>query len=994
MIKIYNFINFKFSITFIKLTIIFCLFVSANTYLYAQTAINTSFESSDNYSVATINNQNKWTVTSGLSTIIASSDYSKTGSQGLKISSTTTAVQTDFTPYSSTTTGLTGDVYVDFWIKFKALPAAPFGINGYDLGTSTHRSFLIEFQTSGKIKMYDGSSGWATQPLYTANTWTRITVKIDNAGAKCQYAINGVVQNKIFAFREIRNGATTFDFNSIRFSMDAGASDVAIDDMYIGTTPVSGITFQESSNDRTITITQPIYGSIVLNPLKTVYQLNDQVTATATIPEHYKFSTWTGDVIGTVNPTTFTVTKNMTVSATVIVDPANPPTQSIVSVNQPVGATITLSPQQTTYYDGTTVTATLALQSGYQFNGWTGGLSGTTNPTSFVVNGAMTVGANISEIQVSSVTRIVSTVQQFKDAMAAMNPGDSVVVLDGNYNIGGLKITRGGSALKPIVIKSKNLFGAKIIGPTYFNTSYQSYVSYEGFAFNVDPVSTIFKMEGCNYVRITRNWFKMMNSSDTTQTSKWITIGDLWDSEICNSHHNRIDHNLFDEKHDQGAWMIIDGSHGTVPAISQHDRIDHNIFRKNTPRVTNEKETIRLGVSDLSHKDAFAVVENNLFEDCDGDPEIVSVKSNCDTIRNNTFRRCLGTISLRQGNNSVIEGNFVFGEGKTAIFNGSTIGCGGVRVYGLNHKIFNNYFEGLTGNKWDAACTLTNGDVTNTSTSLSSHFLPENVVFAFNTLINNISNVEIGFDNGSSFGKAPINCVIANNIVSAASNPLIKYYSTTSLAGVSFQNNIMYSTGTSTLGLTGTNDTQIKTVDPKLVKTNCRAYGQNCNQQAQFELYKLTAESPAIDASVGYEFVNKDIEGQPAIGIRDIGADEYNSVAIIKNSPLDETMVGPTGSEDIIFEKDAATGIQSIVSNELIASPNPFTNTTRLVVPNQINGRVTVKIYNSLGQQIKVDVQNTTTNQFEYELKTEIKGILFCRIEMPDRTLTLKLISK
>jgi hypothetical protein len=289
---------------------------------------------------------------------------------------------------------------------------------------------------------------------------------------------------------------------------------------------------------------------------------------------------------------------------------------------------------------------------------------------------------------------------------------------------------------------------------------------------------------------------------------------------------------------------------------------------------------------------------------------------------------------------------------------------------------------------------LTNGDVTNTSTSLSSHFLPENIVFAFNTLINNISNVEIGFDNGSSFGKAPVNCVIANNIVSATSNPLIKYYSTTSLAGVSFQNNIMFPSGTSTLGLTGTNFSQINTVDPKLVKINCRAFGQNCSQQTQFELYKLTVESPGIDASVGYEYVIKDMEGQPVIGTRDIGADEYNSIAIIKNSPLDETMVGPTGPEDIIFEKIAATGIQSIDSNEQITSPNPFNNTTRIVVPNQINGKVTVKLYNSLGQQIKVDEQYITTNQFEYELKTDIKGVLFCRIEMPNRTLTIKLISK
>lgn len=959
----------------------------------AQTVINTSFESAE-YNLGTINNQNSWKVTTGTGEVTAAADYVKTGTQGLKISSTTTAVRTEHIPYTSSI-GLAGYVYLDFWIKLKSLPSQSFAITGYDLdGSTSHRSFMMEFLTTGKIKLYDGSSGWATQPTYTANTWMRITIKIDNAGAKCQYAVDGVVINKIFAFREIRNLATVFNYNSIRFSMDAGTSDVAIDDFYTGSTPISGIAFQESSTDRTITITQPANGTISLSLVKTVYQLNDVVTATISVPDHYIFSAWTGGLSGSVNPLQFTVSANMTIGATVIVDAANPPTSSTITVNQPsAGGTITLSPAQSVYYNGTTITATMNLQTGYSFNGWTGSFSGTTNPKSFVLSENTTIGATLSVIPVSSTVITVTTAANFKTAIAAMNPGDTLLVSDGTYSLSGVTINRSGTSLNPIVIKSKNLFGAKITGSSSFALSQISNVTIEGFDIDISPVSTIFKMEGCSYVRITRNWIKMTTLT-TDQTSKWITVGDVWENAVCNSHHNRIDHNLFDGKYDGGAWLVIDGSHGIVPAISQHDRIDHNIFQNNTPRVTNEKETIRVGMSDISMWSAFCTVENNTFENCDGDPEIISVKSCNNTIRNNTFRSCLGTLSLRHGNNSIVEGNYFFGEGKTGIFESATIGCGGVRVYGKGHTITNNYFEGLTGSKWDAACTITNGDVTSSSTSWSSHYLPENLIFAYNTLVNNVSNIEIGFTNNSAYNKAPVNCVIANNIVTASSNPFILSYSTTSLAGVSFSNNIMYPTGTATLGLTGRTDTQIKNIDPLIEKSDCRANGLNCNYKIPVSVYKLTQNSPAINASVGYQTVVTDFEGQAAVGIRDIGADEYNGTAAIVNGPWSDSQVGPTAPETYTYEVYTTTAVPNIIDKGIKAYPNPFTGKTMISLPTTTDCLYAYSLYNSMGQLIEHKMLNVQSSDLQIEINTANKGILVCVLESTTKKYIIKLVSE
>ncbi|MFT3753740.1 MAG: chondroitinase-B domain-containing protein [Paludibacter sp.] len=961
--------------------------------LQAQTIINTSFESSEGYSAGTINNQNSWKVTSGACSIVTTADNLKTGSQALSLNANSTALQVDHIGFPSNVPALAGDVYIDFWIKLKALPSASFSVTGYDLGTDTHRSFMLDFLNTGKIKIYDGSAGWTIQPLYNTDTWTRISIKIDNGAGKYQLAINGTTQDKLFAFREIRNSATSFDYHSIRFSMSSGTLDAALENLYVGSTPISDIVFQASSTDRTISITQPAFGTISLSPAKTTYLLNESVSAYISVPEHYIFNGWTGDLSGNENPKSFIVNKNYAIGASIIVDPLNPPAQSTINIQQPVGATISIQPQQATYYNGTTITASLALQSGYQFNGWTGNLSGTANPINFILSNDMIFGASVSEILVSPSVRYVSNVAQFKDALTAMNPGDTILVSNGTYSLGSVKLTHSGSSLKPIIIKSANLHGAKITGASNFTLSGISYVTIEGFDIDLEPMSTIFKMEGCSNVRITRNWIKMKTLTDT-QTSKWITVGDVWDNEICVSHHNRIDHNLFDGKYDSGAWLIIDGSHGTVPAISQHDRIDHNIFRNNTPRLANEKETVRIGVSDLCKLDAFTVVENNLFEDCDGDPEIVSVKSCKDTVRYNTFRRCAGTVCLRQGNNSVVQGNYFFGEGKTTLFDSNTIGCGGVRIYGLNHKITNNYFEGLTGSKWDAACVMTNGVVTNTSASNSSHFLPENNLFAFNTLVNNNSNIEIGFENSGAYGLAPKNNTISNNIVIASENPLIKYYSSTSLAGVSFSNNIMYPTGIATLGLTGTSNSQIKVINPELAKTKCRAYNANCNFQAPFEIFKLTASSPAINSATGSFIPATDFEGQMAIGIRDIGADEFNADAPIINGPWNELQAGPTAPEIFSYEISTSTAMTAILENNITVSPNPFKGATKITIPETLEGQATITLFNALGQQIENKSVSTKNGDSQITINTNAKGLLFCAIKHQNKKLVIRIVSE
>jgi len=868
--------------------------------LMAQTAVKTSFEAPA-YVAGNVNSQNLWTVVNGNASI--SSIRSKTGSSALSFSNNNNALAVNFIPYSGTVTGIRDIFYTDMWVNPVAFATKGVYLTAYDqYGGSSKRIYIIEFTVDNKIKVSNGGTQ-VEVGTWSTSQWTRISIRTDLISEKFKIAVNGNLNATDFSIREAYvptasagRAATFKEFHSLRINhttdTQLASSDFTIDDLYIGKNPIPDISFLPSPTARIINVEQPSYGSISLSPSQASYQVNDQVTATLTLPQGYKNDGWIGDLAGTELSKTFSITNNMVVGANVVIDNTTPPAEYVVTVTQPSNALITLSPAPTNgkYFSETTVTATIAVESCYLFGGWTGGLSGTQLSRTFTINSDMSIGANVVINTSPGVVRNVTTVAEFKTALSQMNPGDVVMVEDGSYDLSSLTINRSACSNRPIVIKAKNQGQAVLNGATALVLDGLQYVTLQGFSFKSANVGTGIKMLNCNRVRITRNSFAL----DETNISScnWLYIGDTFGStQPLKSGHNRIDYNLFEGKTKSGKFILLDGN---INQQTQYDTISYNIFRNNGPREENEKETIRIGVSTLSQSNGYTLVEYNLFEDCDGDPEIVSVKSFANTVRFNTFRRCLGTVCLRQGNNSIVEGNYFFGEGKTAIYtnengNSSIIGCGGVRVYGKNHKIFNNYFSGLTGSVFDAAITITNGDAYNVEnpSDLAKHYVPENVEIVFNTFVNNKSNIEIGYK----YDKAPINCLIANNIVKENATQIVKAYSTEALAGVSFNNNIMYATNTASIGIS-VPASQIKNIDPLLEQPACN--GAGCELKKAYEVLRLSAASPAINASMGtFSYMLSDYEKQIRIGAADIGADEYDRDHAIAISALDGSNVGP-----------------------------------------------------------------------------------------------------
>jgi uncharacterized repeat protein (TIGR02543 family) len=80
------------------------------------------------------------------------------------------------------------------------------------------------------------------------------------------------------------------------------------------------------------------------------------------------------------------------VTANFAINPANTFTLTAIALN----GTVTKSPNQLTYNNGTIVALTADAAKGYHFTGWSGNLSGTTNPINITMNGNKTVTANFA----------------------------------------------------------------------------------------------------------------------------------------------------------------------------------------------------------------------------------------------------------------------------------------------------------------------------------------------------------------------------------------------------------------------------------------------------------------------------------------------------------------------------------------------------------------------------------------------------------------------
>ena len=139
-------------------------------------------------------------------------------------------------------------------------------------------------------------------------------------------------------------------------------------------------------------------GTVTLNPAGGMYNAGTVVTLTATANSGYSFSSWSGDLTGSTNPTSITMNSNKSVTANF--NQVNYTLSLSKSGNGSVRVNGTLQslPWSGTFSSGSVVQLEAVPDTGWNFSNWSGDLSGSTNPTSIAMNGNKSVTANFSQL--------------------------------------------------------------------------------------------------------------------------------------------------------------------------------------------------------------------------------------------------------------------------------------------------------------------------------------------------------------------------------------------------------------------------------------------------------------------------------------------------------------------------------------------------------------------------------------------------------------------
>ncbi|MGW1976900.1 polysaccharide lyase 6 family protein [Streptomyces sp. NPDC001889] len=455
-----------------------------------------------------------------------------------------------------------------------------------------------------------------------------------------------------------------------------------------------------------------------------------------------------------------------------------------------------------------------------------------------------TTGASAATVTVSS----IADLQREIDRAA---PGDRIVLANGTYTVpaGGIRIAGRHGAGTHITIVSQSRGGAVLQGDRSFVLRDSSSVTISGFAFRQHQSLVI--PADCSDIRLTRNDFGFADNAGVD----WVVV---------KADGVKIDRNHFHDRSTQGVFLVADGPDGPVDpdreTMVKGLSVLRNHFARHTYPGDNGGESIRLGVSHRAMDSAGAVVEYNLFEQCDGDPEAISVKSSGNVIRHNTLRDCAGGIVLRHGNGTLVHGNHLIG------------GTEGIRLHGNDHTVFNNHLTGLSGRALVIGSGTARDHVPGEPPAQRRGYdACDRALITHNTLARNARAIV-----GENRAHEPRNAVLSNNILVADAGSLVALGQHT---GFTWQGNLLWGRAADGTVPSG----GFVRADPRL-------------QQGADGVFRLSPGSPAIGAAVPTAHpVNDDIDGHPRGGSRDIGSDQYATAAPVR-SPLTPADVGPNAA--------------------------------------------------------------------------------------------------
>ena len=367
---------------------------------------------------------------------------------------------------------------------------------------------------------------------------------------------------------------------------------------------------------------------------------------------------------------------------------------------------------------------------------------------------------------------LVKNISEYNEAVSKAQPGDVITLANGVWNDAELVFEGKGAEDNPIKLTVEKKGGVTLEGASNLQIAGE-FLIVEGLVFKngFTPTNAVIsfrknKEEMANNCRLTECVIDNYNNPERQVQDYWVTIY---------GKNNRIDHNHISGKKNLGVTMIV--GLDTEDSRENNHKIDHNYFGPRPTYGNNGGETLRIGTSHHALENSNTLVESNYFDRCNGEHEIISNKACQNTFKYNTFFECTGTLTMRHGNETLVDGNVFIGNGKPS--------TGGVRVINETQTVINNYHIGLTGYRFRGAFVMMNG----VPDSPPNRYVPVIDSKVKNNTFINCDHIQLCAGSDVERSQPPANSEISDNIFyHETKSNLFKVYD--DISGIKFENNI------------------------------------------------------------------------------------------------------------------------------------------------------------------------------------------------------------
>ena len=391
----------------------------------------------------------------------------------------------------------------------------------------------------------------------------------------------------------------------------------------------------------------------------------------------------------------------------------------------------------------------------------------------------------LTTLQVWANKLSVSTTQELVNSGLQAKAGDTIVIKSGNYLNCNLLLSAKGTMQNQVVFMAEKSGTVFFTGNSYLHIT-GTYITVSGVVFKngYSGKNHVWQFshgkEVANNSRITASSIQGFNNPLRLDENHWLTLS---------GKNNRVDHCNFTDKTNLGVLVavLLDDDRSRV----NNHSIDSNYFGIRKPLGSNAGELIRVGVSQHCTFYSNTVIKNNFFEYCDGETEIVSIKSCGNKVVGNVFKECQGAVVLRHGNNNTVEGNLFYGNDKE--------GTGGIRVINEGNWIINNFMSHCKGQGFRSPLAIMAG----VFNSPANRYLPvRDAVIANNTFLN-CTPFSISEGKDAERSVDPKNVLLLNNLF-YANKPGPLCYTVSTIDSVYAAGNV-YSTSLTNPGVSGFN---------------------------------------------------------------------------------------------------------------------------------------------------------------------------------------------